>query len=138
MRKGLFLALALAAVAIAVPVSLAAAGDRPVAHFPQKAALGFYRNQVVEYLDFGPIKLRPGNKVADIWGVTNGANGQHNVIDTVPGKKGYSPLWDVNLVTWKAGVEPRLLRSAAAIRAAVRAGDATVKKAGVVVNCPLI
>jgi len=47
------------------------------------------------------LQLRPdqaplGNKLAPIWTVTNGAAGQHNIIDTVPGEKGYTPLWQVS------------------------------------------
>jgi hypothetical protein len=109
-----------------------------IRHFPQQATEGFYRGQTVEYLDFGPVKLRPGNKVAPIWSVTNGVEGQVNIIDVVPGQAGYTPLWGVQLVTWKAGATPRLLTSAAAVRKAVGAGEVTVKKAGIVVNCPLI
>ncbi len=69
--------------------------------------LGFYRGQVVSYFDLGPVKLAKGNKVAPIWAFANGADGQRNVIDTVPGQKGYTPLWAVRLVTWKDGVAPR-------------------------------
>jgi hypothetical protein len=134
MRKGL-LALVLAA---AIGVVAAPANADTIRHFPQQATEGFYRGQVIEYLDFGPIKLQPGNKVAPIWAVTNGVEGQYNVIDVVPGQKGYTPLWEVNLVTWKDGVTPRKLTSAAAVRRAVSAGDVTVSKPGMVVNCPLI
>jgi hypothetical protein len=98
--------------------------------------LGFYRGQVVSYLDFGPVKLRPGNKVAPIWAFANGDNGQRNIIDTVPGRKDYTPLWAVRMVTWKDRANVRVLRSAAAVRAARRAGDVTIAAAPVVVNCP--
>lgn len=46
----------------------------------------------------GPIKLRAGNELAPIWTFTNG-DGQRNVIDTVPGQAGYSPLGEVRRVT---------------------------------------
>jgi hypothetical protein len=122
--------------ALALPIVAWAAS--PVKHFQQQATIGFYRGQTVEYLDFGPIKLARGNKVAPIWAVTNGPADQVNVIDTVPGKADYTPLWAVRLVTWKDGVTPRVLRSAAAVKAAAARGDVTVKAAGIVVNCPLI
>ena len=109
-----------------------------IRHFPQKASEGFYRGQTIEYLDFGPIKLKSGNKTADLWSVTNGVKGQYNIIDVVPGQVGYTPLWDVNLVTWKSGVTPRLLTSAAAVRKALSAGQVATKEPGVVVNCPVI
>jgi hypothetical protein len=126
---------ACAAIASALP---AAAADGPVKTFSQDVTLGFYRGQVVSYLDFGPVKLRPGNKVAPIWAFTNGDEGQRNIIDTVPGRKDYTPLWAVRMVTWKNGANVRVLRSAAAVRAAQRAGDVTVAAAPVVVNCPVL
>jgi hypothetical protein len=131
-------ALLLIAVVGAVGLVAAPAMADTIHHFPQKATEGFYRGQTIEYLDFGPVKLKPGNKVADLWSVTNGGEDQYNIIDVVPGQKGYTPLWDVNLVTWKTGVTPRKLTSAAAVRKALKAGEVTVKKAGVVVNCPVI
>jgi hypothetical protein len=134
MKKALLLLpLAAALGAVAAP----ATADT-IRHFPQKATEGFYRGHTIEYLDFGPVKLRPGNKMADLWSVTNGVKGQYNIIDVVPGRPGYTPLWDVNLVTWKTGVSPRLLTSAAAVRKALSAGDVTMKEAGIVVNCPVL
>jgi hypothetical protein len=126
------------AVVGALGLATAPAMADSIRHFPQQATEGFYRGQTIEYLDFGPIKLKPGNKVAPIWAVTNGVDDQYNIVDVVPGQAGYTPLWGVKLVTWKDGVTPRKLMSAAAVRAAVTAGDATVKDAGMVVNCPVI
>jgi hypothetical protein len=76
--------------------------------------------------------------VAPIWAFTNGHDDQRNVIDTVPGRSDYTPLWAVRMVTWKEGVTPRLLRSAASVQAALRAGEVTVKSAPIVVNCPVL
>jgi hypothetical protein len=130
--------LLLIAVAAALGIAVAPAMGDAIRHFPQKATEGFYRGRTVEYLDFGPIKLKPGNAVAPLWSVTNGVDDQYNVIDVVPGQSGYTPLWDVMLVTWKNGVTPRKLTSAAAVRQALRAGQVTTKSAHTVVNCPLI
>jgi hypothetical protein len=134
MKKVLLVLCATAALGL---VAAPAMGDT-IRHFPQKATEGFYRGQVIEYLDFGPIKLKPGNKTADLWSVKNGVDDQYNIVDVVPGAPGYTPLWDINLVTWKSGVTPRLLTSAAAVRKALSAGEVTVKEAGFVVNCPVI
>ncbi len=134
MRKTL-LVLGLAA-ALGVAAAPAMAGS--IHHFPQKATEGFYRGQAVEYLDFGPVKLKPGNPVAPIWSVTNGVQGQANIVDVVPGQKGYTPLWSLALVTWKASATPRLLTSAAAVRRAVASDEVAVKSTATVVNCPLI
>jgi hypothetical protein len=130
----IFAVLACAAV-VALP---ALAADGPVKTFSQDVTLGFYRGQVVSYLDFGPVKLRPGNKVAPIWAFTNGPEGQRNVIDTVPGRKDYTPLWAVRMVTWRDSADARVLRSAAAIRATANAGRVTIAAAPVVVNCPVL
>ncbi len=137
MRKFAVLLAALAAVLVASALP-AAAADGPVRTFSQDVTLGFYRGQVVSYLDFGPVKLGSGNKVAPIWAFTNGHPEQRNVIDTVPGRKDYTPLWAVSMVTWKEGETSRVLRSAAAIRAAQRAGDVTIRAMPVVVNCPVL
>jgi hypothetical protein len=114
------------------------AADGPVKQYPQSVTLGFFRGQVISYLDFGPVKLARGNKVAPIWVVTNGVEAQRNIIDTVPGRRDYTPLWAVRMVTWKEGVTPRVLRSKSAVDQAVRAGQATVKAMPVVVNCPVL
>src|SRR5512134_835517 len=127
--------LACAVTAWALP---ALAADGPVRTFSQDVTLGFYRGQVVSYLDFGPVKLRSGNKTAPIWAFTNGDDGQRNIIDTVPGRKDYTPLWAVRLVTWKDGADARVLRSAAAVSRAQRAGEVSVKAMPIVVNCPVL
>jgi hypothetical protein len=126
---------AVAAIALALP---ALAADGPVKTFSQDVTLGFYRGQVVSYLDFGPVRLRPGNKTAPIWAFTNGHENQRTVIDTVPGRRDYSPLWAVRLVTWKDGANVRALRSAAAVMRAQRAGELTVRAMPIVVNCPVL
>ena len=136
MRKLVALLAVVAAASLgAVPVL---AADGPVKQYPQSVTLGFYRGQVVSYLDFGPVKLARGNKVAPIWVVTNGVEAQRNIIDTVPGRSDYTPLWGVRMVTWKEGATPRVLRSKSALDAAVRAGQATVKAMPIVVNCPVL
>jgi hypothetical protein len=121
---------------VATAASARSAAAPPVA---KKAVVtGFYRGRTVGYFDFGPIQLKPGNKLAPIWAVTNGAAGQHNIIDTVPGQAGYSPLWQVQMVAFKQGVTPYLLRSKADVDAAVSKGDATVTPTNKVVNCPVL
>ena len=131
----LVVAVAASAVALALP---ALAADGPVKTFSQDVTLGFYRGEIVSYLDFGPVKLRAGNRVAPIWAFTNGDDGQRNIIDTVPGRPDYTPLWAVRMVTWDDGADVRVLRSAAAVARAQRAGDVTVRAMPIVVNCPVL
>lgn len=134
-RLAVILAASVSAALLALP---ALAADGPVKTFPHDVTLGFYRGQVVSYLDFGPVKLKPGNKTAPIWAFTNGSDGQRNVIDTVPGRKDYTPLWAVRMVNWTNASEARVLRSAAAIQAAARRGQVTIAAAPIVVNCPVL
>ena len=127
-------------VGLVLLLSISVAATAQAAHVTGKKPVtaGFFRGKQVGYFDFGPIKLKPGNKLAPIWIVTNGAGGQHNIIDTVPGQADYSPLWQLNKVTFKAGVTPRLLTSAAAVKQAEAAGDVTVEQTSTVVNCPVL
>jgi hypothetical protein len=130
-RIAILAVIALAAVVGATASNAATPAKQPV-------AAGFYRGQTIHYYDFGPIKLAAGNKVAPIWAVTNGAAGQHNIIDTVPGQADYSPLWQVNMVTWKSGVTPRLLESADDVKQAEKAGEVSLQQTDIVVNCPVL
>jgi hypothetical protein len=130
--------LAVLACAAVVSVLPAAAADGPVKTYSQDVTLGFFRGQVISYLDFGPVRLARGNRIAPIWAFTNGHENQRNVIDTVPGMRTYTPLWAVRMVTWRSGMTPRVLRSAAAIRAAQRSGQVAIANAPVVVNCPVL
>ena len=134
------LLIAAVSAALVLPAAAPAGKDmEPIRHFPkQKKTAGFYKGKTVRYLDFGPIKLRPGNKVAPIWVFTNGADRQRNVIDVVPGDRGYSPLWRVVMVSWADDASPRVLRSAAQVRAAAAAGEVTLRRTNTVVNCPVV
>jgi hypothetical protein len=128
-------ALALATTSATQAASLARASQTAA---KQPVTLGFYRGHTVRYYDFGPIRLKPGNKLAPIWTFTNGATGQRNIIDTVPGQRGYSPLWQVNTVTWTAGKRTHVLKSAAAVRRAAATGEVKIARTTTVVNCPVL
>lgn len=106
--------------------------------FGQVRHAGFARDKVIHYYELGAVKLRPGNEVLPIWTFTNGVEGQRNIADVVPGTTAYPPLWAVVEATWEAGATPRLLRSHGAMMRAVRAGELTLEKTSVVVNCPFV
>jgi hypothetical protein len=110
----------------------------PVLGFDQPETTGFFRGQTIAYLDLGPITLAAGNRVEPIWGFTNGTSDQRNIVDTVPGRDDYTPLWSVRMVTWAPGVAPRTLRSAAEVEAALAAGEVTIEQTDTVVNCPVL
>ena len=138
MRKMIVLAISAIAVSALAGTAMAAHASAHAAGAKKPVTSGFYRGRTIGYFDFGPIKLKPGNKLAPIWTVTNGVSGQHNIVDTVPGRPDYTPLWQLNKVTFKPGVSPHPLRSRADVEAAKRRGEVTVAATSTVVNCPVL
>jgi len=130
--------LGVAAPQPAVAAPRATAGEAARQAAKQPVGQGFYEGKTIRYFNYGPIQLRPGNEVAPIWSVTNGPKGQHNIVDVVPGEKGYTPLWQVIEVTWAAGNKPRLLRSADDVQKAKAAGEVTLRTTPTIVNCPVL
>jgi hypothetical protein len=63
---------------------------------------------------------------------------QPDVFDAVPGDVEYTPLRSVNLVTWRDGAQPRVLRSAEEVLAAEQAGEVDIARPGIVVNMPVV
>lgn len=112
--------------------------NAPVLGFRQVRHAGFARNKVIHYYELGAVSVHPGNEVLPIWTFTNGVKGQRNIADVVPGKTAYPPLWAVVEATWQDGATPRLLKSHRALTKAVRAGEITLRKTSLVVNCPLV
>jgi hypothetical protein len=82
--------------------------------------------------------MRKTSRLRSHQAFTNAPEGQRNVIDTVPGRKDYTPLRVVRMVTWKDAADTRVLRSTAAIRSAARAGQVTNAAMPVVVHCPVL
>jgi hypothetical protein len=134
------LGLVAAGVASVAPADTARTGVAAVQAAPekQKVLVGFYANSTVRYFDFGPINLRPGNKIGSTWIFANGAAGQRPIVDTAPGDARYSPLRRVTTVTWSANATPQVLRSAQAVRAAADKGEVTLTRTTRVVNAPLL
>lgn len=112
--------------------------------FRQCPEPGWYNNQVVYYLDLGPVILDPNkNKVADIYQFIYGFDkesnpirvmGQWNVIDVVPGDVNYTPLWRIVYVIVPAGFIPQSIRSVQAIRAC----GFEIMPTETIVNCPVL
>jgi hypothetical protein len=81
--------------------------------------------------------------VDDIYHVTNYTQG--NIVPSAPlpegpsnGNTDYTPLWQVSLVTWVNPAQARLLTSEEDVLAAQGAGEVTIAKTAIVVNCPII
>jgi hypothetical protein len=105
----------------------------------QTVAAGFNSNFVPTA--FG--KLPGSGAVDDIFVFTNFSQG--NVLASAPNPAGpantdtdYSPLWQVNLVSWNSGHPGRALTSQADILNAAAAGDVTITKTNITVECSVI
>ena len=100
---------------------------------------GWYQDQEVYYPDFG---MNPPFAIpiwAFITGMVAGGNpvfveGQHNIIDAIPGDDGYSAFWRVNLVTVPEDFEPDSLRDAADVDGM----GYEVTETDLIVNCPVV
>jgi hypothetical protein len=106
--------------------------------FGQTRHAGFAKGKTIHYYELGLVKVAPGNEILPIWTFTNGVDGQRNIADVVPGTTAYPPLWAVIEVTWKEGTQRSLVRSFEQLQQARRAGDLTLKKTSMVVNCPFV
>jgi hypothetical protein len=114
----------------------APAGIIAAAH---QVAKGFNSNFIPT--NFGTLPDSPA--VDDIFVFTNFAQG--NVLASAPHPAGpantdtnYSPLWQVNLVAWNSGRQPRVLTSQRDIQDAASAGDVAVTKTPIIVECSVI
>lgn len=105
----------------------------------KQVATGFNSNFIPQ--NFGVL---PGTTaVDDIFVFTNFAQG--NVLASAPHPAGpantdtnYSPLWQVNLVSWNSGRQGRVLASQTDITAAAAAGDVTIQRTPIIVECSVV
>ncbi|PKN78700.1 MAG: hypothetical protein CVU47_11845 [Chloroflexi bacterium HGW-Chloroflexi-9] len=107
---------------------------------------GWYRGEEARYYDFGtssPVLASGAIATAPIWVLTTGMNadgtprlveGQHNIVDVIPGEAGYSDLWEVRLVTVPEDYVADSIHSAADLQAM----SYPVTPAGLFVNCPIV
>lgn len=51
---------------------------------------------------------------------------------------GYSPLFEINYVTWNNGSQPKVLKSAQEVLDAQAKGEVTIKKSNIVINSPAV
>jgi len=66
------------------------------------------------------------------------ATGQLPVFSSEPGEPTYTPLWHEELVTWKAGITPKLLLKDDQITQLQKQGMLNVRETTIVLNCPII
>jgi hypothetical protein len=86
----------------------------------------------------------PAEALAQVYVFTNGVTGkgpfgfQGDVFDNPPGSAGYSPLRNINAVTWADPDKARELKAVSEVMAAKDAGEITIAQPGVVVNMPFV
>lgn len=86
----------------------------------------------------------PSGAIAQVYVFENGMKGmgplgfQADVFDNPPGSAGYSPLRQVNVVTWSNPGAARLLKTAGEITTAQKAGELAIKATGQIVNMPFV
>ncbi|MGH9911504.1 MAG: DUF7482 domain-containing protein, partial [Nitrososphaeraceae archaeon] len=86
----------------------------------------------------------PQTARAQAYAFANGVAGegpfgfQLPVVNAKPGDEGYSPLWQINLVTWNDNATARELRSVKEITTAEQNGELSINTTDTVVNHPAI
>jgi hypothetical protein len=111
----------------------------PIIAAAHQVANGFHSNFIPT--NFGTLPGSPA--VDDIFVFTNFNQG--NVLASAPHPAGptntdtnYSPLWQVNLVSWNSGRQARVLKSQDDITSAATAGDVTIQRTPIIVECSVI
>ena len=111
----------------------------------QARVSGNYEGRHVEYYDFGTSSPSANGTVstAPIFVFINGfdaagnpmfVDGQHNIVNSIPGVEGYSDLWQVMLVEVPGTYVPDSIQSKADIDTAGYSITAT----DILVNCPIV
>jgi ABC-type glycerol-3-phosphate transport system substrate-binding protein len=162
--KGLLVSLALALSALVLSACAAQSKDMPTAVLP--AGLAYAEGKEIYFVHTetsdpeiakllsdmmsSPVLLVPGladvpeSAVAKVYVFDNGIEGmgplgfQPDVFDNPPGSAGYSPLRQIQVVTWADPAQARLLKSAAEVMAAEGTGEVSIAQPGVVVNMPFV
>lgn len=145
MNKKLFILFIVLVLSLAIAIPASAKGG-------VKTANGWYEGEEIYYLDIAVEKVSERGE-NDIYLIGGNRMYQANVVEFVPGDKGYSPHWNVHLVNTAPGVTlADILASPYAsahypevlfddvndILGAEAAGLITIATPGVVVNCPIV
>jgi hypothetical protein len=102
-------------------------------------------NQTGFKVNVAPVLAKtPESTRNQAYGFTNGIPGdgpfgfQLPVVATKPGDQRYSPLWQLNLVEWNQGFNPKEIKSVEEIMSAQQNGSLTITKTDTIVNHPAI
>lgn len=86
----------------------------------------------------------PEDLLGSVYVFTNGISGtgpmgfQPDLFDTIPDDANYTPLRQINRVTWQEARIPRQIASLAELEAAAEAGEIIIERTGIVVNMPIL
>ena len=138
-----------ASVSLDIPLTMGYASGNEVFYISTEASVEDVANHLTDLTGFRvaytpALELTPEESLAQIYAFTNGVEGtgafgfQPQVADSQPGDAKYSPLWNVNAVTWNDGAQPRELKSEMAIFEARDNGELSFEEAGAIVNCPFV
>lgn len=136
-------------VPLDIPLTMGYANGHEIFYISTEASVEDVANHLTDLTGFRvaytpALALAPEESLAQIYAFTNGIEGngafgfQPQVADSQPGDDKYSPLWNVNAVTWNEDAEPRELKSEMEILEARDNGELSIDEAGVIVNCPFI
>ncbi len=96
-------------------------------------------------VNYAPVLAEtPETARAQAYAFTNGIAGdgpfgfQVPVVNGKPGDEGYSPLWQINLVTWGDTATPRELTSVEEVTAAEQNGELSINQTDIIANHPAI
>jgi hypothetical protein len=138
---------ALAGMLASVFAPVLAAGASAQQARQKSLVSGWYKDREAKYFDFGDnTKLEAGGslvKTAPIYvfirgmgadGKPNFVEGQHNIVDVLPGDAGYSDLWQVMMVTVPANYVADTIKS----KAGIDSSGYKVTATDMFVNCPIV
>ena len=132
-----------------IPLTMGYANGEEIFYISTEASVAEVASDLTDLTGFRVVyapalEFTPKESLAQIYAFTNGVDGsgvfgfQPQVVDSQPGDDNYSPLWNVNAVTWNEDSEPRELKSEMDIFKAQSNGELSVEEADVIVNCPVI
>ncbi len=94
---------------------------------------------MAHHINYSAALAKSLSSASEIYFITNGAFASRGaVFGSAPGKDDYTPLWQEVMVTWKDPSTAVALGSDNQITALAKGGKLTLKKTGVVLNCPII
>lgn len=146
---GSVLKLAMASIPIDIPLAKGYQNGSEIFFIATDASDEKIAQQATKLLgfkvNFAPLLSQtPESALSQAYAFTNGIPGkgpfgfQIPVLSAKPGDSGYSPLLQINTVTWKDNSTAKELKSVQEIMTSEKNGNLTLNKTGIVVNHPAI